>query len=72
MNWKPIKDVPLKGYNKQLLLYIPSKVDNWKVGYAFPIDNDCNRDRIMFIVGLDFLQSYEEPTHWAELTKPVN
>ena len=70
MNWKPIKDVPHDGYLNQVLLYIPNGVGNWKVGYAFPPDESCNRERVMFVVGMDFLQKYEEPTHWAELTTP--
>ena len=70
MNWKPIKEVPTEGYRKLLLFYIPKRVDRWRVGYAFPIDE--YRDRIMFIVGMDFLQSYEEPTHWTELTDPIH
>jgi len=70
MNWKPIKDVPTEGYLKELLLYTP-KSDKYRVGYAFPIDEECNRSRIMFIVGLDFLQTYDEPTHFANLTEPV-
>jgi len=72
MNWKPISEVPTDGYRKELLLYCPSGVHKWKIGHAFPIDEDCNRYRIMFIVGMAFLQSYEEPTHWAELTSPID
>ena len=70
MNWKPIKDAPTGG--KALLFYIPGPTigEHWQIGFAHPIDKECNRDEIMFTTPGGVLQDYEQPSHWTELTSP--